>query len=154
MPPAGVTLASGLGRELLLLAVALHPSLLPSPCRAARGAEALPPPVSAAVCKLPACPQPAAQQGHRVWLPAAQACWARKQRHGLVYCRKPSKPSSYGTQGHGSWEQNAKRIHAETALMEHFCTDICRELEKHQELESPCCFLGGTGPFLVPKGVQ
>lgn len=49
MPPAGVTLASGLGREPLLLALALHPSLLLSPCQAARETEALPPPVSAAV---------------------------------------------------------------------------------------------------------
>lgn len=40
-------------------------------------------------------------------------------------CRKRCKPSSYGMQGHGTREQNAKYVHTETALVEHFCTDIC-----------------------------
>ena len=45
----GVTLTSGLGREPWLLALALHLSLLLSPCQAAREMEAFSPPVSAAV---------------------------------------------------------------------------------------------------------
>lgn len=61
----------------------------------------------AAVSKLPACPQPVAQRGHQMQLPAAQSHWARKQRDGLMACRKPYKSSSNGMQGHGNWEQKA-----------------------------------------------
>lgn len=119
-PPTGLVLPSGLGTQAWLLALAR----LLSPCRAVRETESLSPPVSAAVGKPHAGPHRVAQRDHQLQLPAARGHWARKQRDGLVPCRKPCK-LSYGTPGHGSREQNAKCVRTETVLTEHFCTGIC-----------------------------
>ena len=148
-------LASGLGREPWLLALAPRLSLLPSPCQAAGATGALSPPVSAALGKLSACPQPAAQRGHRVQLSAVQAPWDGK-RDGLMSCRKPCKPSSYGMQGHGSWEQNAMCVHTEIALTEHFHTDICISQGAGDALGTgvPMVLSWGERSCLCPQGVQ
>lgn len=70
--------------------------------------------LSSAVGKLPACPQ----RGRS----AAQTCWARKQRDGLMQEFLLSTLLWY--MGHGSPEQNFY-VPTETAPREHFCTEIC-----------------------------